>query len=115
VSPVSDAPADEHRPISGPVGRFLASLQREDCILLVLRDQLYEGSWQEMRQDLIDRREGRPCVFKLARRIDQDIERIDRLKAFEREQGIDLADYVDLAARLGLTPEPKADERQETV
>ncbi|MBN1346234.1 MAG: hypothetical protein JXQ73_26330 [Phycisphaerae bacterium] len=98
---MSEAPAEKRESVSGVVARFLAALEREDHVLLVLRDELYEGSWELMREDLIDRKEGRPCVFKLARRIGQDIERIDRLSAFEREQGVDLADQVDLAAELG--------------
>ena len=48
-----------------------------------------------MRQDLIDRREGRPYIFKLAQRITQDIERIDRLWTFEREHAVNLVDFVE--------------------
>jgi len=91
---VNDGPADEGRTIPNAVGRFLVTLQGEDRVLLVLRDQLYEGSWQTMRQDLIDRREGKPYIFKLAQRISQDIERIDRLWAFEREHEVNLADFL---------------------
>jgi hypothetical protein len=95
VLPVSDAPAGQERPVPETVKRFLDTLEREDRILLVLRDQLYEGSWSDMRQDLIDRREGKPYIFKLAQRIDEDIERIDRLCAFEREYAINLSDYLE--------------------
>lgn len=101
---MSDAPAHTNRLGRESLDRELASLQREDYILLVLRDDLYEGSWTLMRQDLIDRREGRPCVFKLSQRITRDVERIDRLRDLERAHGIDLADHVDLdvePARLG--------------
>jgi hypothetical protein len=101
VSPVSEAPAEKPGAVSEPIARFLASLEREDFVLLVLRDELYEGSWELMREDLIDRKEGRPCVFKLAKRISQDIERIERISSFEREQGMDLAEHVDLAAEIG--------------
>jgi len=92
---VSDAPAGRRRAVSDVVERFLATLGREDRVLLALRDQLYEGSWRELRQDLINRREGRPYIFKLAQRIASDIERIDRLSAFESEHAVNLVDYLD--------------------
>ncbi len=101
---MSDAPADPGRVPDGPVARFLTTLEREDHVLLVLRDELYEGSWQEMRRDLIDRREGRPCVFKLAQRIAQDIERIDRLAEFECSHKVNLADYLDVKGTPGVPP-----------
>ncbi len=97
---MSDAPTHTDHLARGALARELASLQREDYILLVLRDDLYEGSWALMRQDLVDRREGRPCVFKLSQRIARDVERIDRLRAVERAYGIDLADHVDLEIEL---------------
>jgi hypothetical protein len=95
VLPVSDAPAGQERHVSEVVKRFLDTLEREDRVLLVLRDQLYEGRWSDMRQDLIDRREGKPYIFKLAQRIGEDIERIDRLWAFERDQAINLSNYLE--------------------
>lgn len=73
---------------------FLRSLPREERHLLVLRKILYEGRWEEMERDLIARREGRPFIFKLQTRIDEDLRRIEMLRAYEDEHGVDLQEYV---------------------
>ena len=65
-------------------------------MLVVLKRELYEGSWDEMEADLRARLEGRPYIFRLAHRISEDLERIVRLRAFERQAGVDLGDYVGL-------------------
>jgi hypothetical protein len=49
-----------------------------------------------MIADLRARLEGRPFIFKLATRISEDLERIERLRAFEDQQRVDLCDYVKL-------------------
>ncbi len=66
----------------------------EQRMLVVLKRELYEGSWDEMVADLKARLEGRPYIFKLAHRIVDDLERIERLRSFEAKYGIDLSDYV---------------------
>ncbi len=73
---------------------FLRSLAKEDLQLLILRKVLYEGRWDEMEKDLIARRDGRPFVFKLQTRIDEDLKRIGMLRAYEQENGVDLQDFV---------------------
>ena len=65
-------------------------------MLVVLNRELYEGSWDDMVEDLQARLEGRPYVFKLASRIGDDLERIGRLRAFENDHDVDLGDYVRL-------------------
>jgi hypothetical protein len=92
VHDVSSAPADAHE----KVRRFVEGLTSEERMLVVLKRELYEGSWDEMAADLKARLAGRPYIFKLAHRIADDLERIERLTAFERETGADLADYVRL-------------------
>ena len=84
--------------LSDQVERFLMSLTPEERMLLVLKRQLYEGSWEMMLSDLRARLACRPYVFKLANRIRDDIQRIERLWTFERGQNVDLADYVNLDA-----------------
>ncbi len=74
---------------------YVASLGAEELTLLILRDELYDGSWEEMRSDLVGRRDGKPFIFQLATRIDEDLERIARLAAFEEEHNLDLGDYLD--------------------
>ena len=91
-------PSGHRKRLTGQVERFLMGLAPEERMLLVLKRQLYEGSWDMMLSDLHARLEGRPYVFKLANRIRDDIQRIERLRAFERDQNVDLADYVNLDA-----------------
>lgn len=78
------------------VRQFVERLTSEERMLVVLRRELYEGSWDEMVADLQARLEGRPYIFKLAHRIADDLERISRLREFERQAGVDLCDYVGL-------------------
>ena len=79
-----------------PAQRFADSLTSEERMLVVLKRELYEGSWDEMVADLRARLEGRPYIFKLAHRIIDDLERIKLLRAFERDHDVDLSEFVDL-------------------
>lgn len=65
-------------------------------MLVVLKRELYEGSWDEMVADLKARLDGRPYIFKLAHRIEEDLERIGRLRNFEAQEKIDLSRFVRL-------------------
>ncbi len=76
--------------------QFIESMTNEERMLVVLKGELYEGSWSEMEADLAARLEGRPYIFKLAHRITDDLERIKRLRQFEQDHGVDLSDYVKL-------------------
>lgn len=82
--------------IDANVGAFVDSLDNEHRMLVILKAQLYGGSWKPMLDDLQNRLQGKPYIFKLANRIKDDVDRIERMMAFESEQGIDLADYVEL-------------------
>ncbi len=73
---------------------FVAGLAEEEVMLLRLRDELYDGRWDAMLADLNDRLQGKPYVFKLAHRIQDDIERIERLNRFERQNNVNLASYL---------------------
>jgi hypothetical protein len=73
---------------------FVANLTEEEIMLVRLRDELYDGRWDAMLADLNDRLQGKPYIFKLAHRIQDDIERIERLNRFERQKGVNLADYI---------------------
>ena len=74
--------------------QFIATLGEEEIMLLRLRDELYSGRWDAMLADLNDRLQGKPYVFKLAHRIQDDIERIERLNRFERQFNVDLAKHI---------------------
>ena len=94
TKPVTSARRDASR--DRKVRRFLRRLSKEDTMLVVLKRELYEGSWDDMTADLKARLEGRPYIFKLVNRIGEDLERIARLRAFEEEHSVDLSDYVKL-------------------
>jgi hypothetical protein len=74
--------------------KFVQGLSEEEIMLLRLRDELYDGRWDSMLADLNDRLQGKPYVFKLAHRIQDDIERIERMNRFERQHGVNLAHYL---------------------
>jgi hypothetical protein len=82
--------------VSKAVSDFVNGLSNEHRMLIVLKAQLYDGTWEPMLDDLQNRLAGKPYIFKLANRIQDDIERIKQMQEFEAEHKIDLADYIDL-------------------
>jgi len=80
--------------VSKVVSDFVDGLSDEHHMLVVLKAQLYDGTWEPMLDDLQNRLAGKPYIFKLANRIKDDIERIEEMQEFETEHNIDLADYV---------------------
>lgn len=82
--------------VSKAVSEFVDHLSEESRMLVALKSQLYGGSWELMLDDLRNRLDGKPYIFKLANRIQDDIERIEKMAQFETDQGIDLADFVHI-------------------
>jgi hypothetical protein len=76
---------------------FIAGLSDEHRMLVILKAQLYGGTWEPMLDDLQNRLDGKPYIFKLANRIKDDIKRIEQMRKFEQEHNIDLAEYVELS------------------
>ncbi len=74
---------------------FVRGLRAEEVQLLVIRNELYDGSWEDMTRDLEDRRDGKPYIYKLINKIDEDLARIGQLKQYEQRHGIDLGDFLD--------------------
>ncbi|HDZ22569.1 MAG TPA: hypothetical protein ENH80_08380 [Phycisphaerae bacterium] len=89
---MGDVPAD----VQQKIRRFVERMTSEERMLVVLRQELYDGSWNDMETDLRARLDGRPYIFKLAHRIADDLDRIRRLRRFEQSVGADLTDYVDI-------------------
>lgn len=87
----------ENVSVNSVVEQYVRTLDNEHRMLVILKAQLYGGKWEPMLDDLKNRLEGKPYIFKLASRIKDDVERIEEMTAFEIEHGIDLADYVELA------------------
>jgi len=69
---------------------FLEGLTKEERLLVAIRDELYGGSWDEVLADLEARKSRKPHVVKLATRLEEDIARVEKLRAFEREHSVDL-------------------------
>lgn len=90
-------PAKEGRrgPEPKAVDEYVHRLSEEHKMLVALKAQLYGGSWEPMLDDLRNRLAGKPYIFKLVHRIQDDIERIEEMQKFEAEHKIDLAEYVD--------------------
>jgi len=80
---------------SHDVELYVAGLSKEHQMLVVLKSQLYGGSWEPMLDDLRNRLEGKPYIFKLINRINDDIDRIEEMRSFESEHGVDLSEYID--------------------
>lgn len=73
---------------------FFSRLSREEKQLLLLRNELYDGSWDEMESDLRHRLERKPYIFRLMNRIEDDLARIGLLRAYEEEYDVDLGVFL---------------------
>ena len=74
---------------------FAESLTKEERLLVLIRDELYEGSWEELETDLQARRERKPYIFKVNARIEDDLNRIEKLRDFEQLQQVDLRTLLE--------------------
>jgi hypothetical protein len=77
------------------IADFVKGLSAEHKMLIILKAQLYGGKWEPMYQDLKNRLEGKPYIFKLVNRINDDIERIEQMRQFEQQYDMNLCDYVN--------------------
>ena len=89
-----DKNGQEGRPEQDITQDIIERLTEEERMLIILQSELYEHSWQAMLDDLRNRLEGKPYIFKLAHRIQDDIARIEKLKALEEDHNVKLADFV---------------------
>lgn len=80
--------------VSKVVSDFVNGLSDEHRMLVILKAQLYDDMWEPMLDDLRNRLAGKPYIFKLINRIQDDIRRIEEMQEFESENNIDLADYI---------------------
>ena len=94
--PSKNSNKDGKTSVSNVLSDFVDGLSDEHRMLVVLKAQLYGGTWEPMLDDLKNRLGGKPYIFKLVNRINDDIERIQQMQIFEEEQNVDLADYVEL-------------------
>jgi len=75
--------------------------------LLILRDHLYEGSWELFLEDLRNRLTQRPMVYKISDNIHADIASI---KALMREEGLEVEDRPEDFRESDKARQRKADE-----
>jgi len=75
---------------------LIRKISEEHKMLIILKTQLYDNEWEPMLDDLKNRLAGKPYIFKLANRIQDDIQRIEEMRRIEKNHNIDLTDYVDL-------------------
>jgi len=82
--------------VSKVASEYAAGLSNEHRMLVVLKKELYDGTWEPMLDDLQNRLAGKPYIFKLVNRIKDDVDRIEEMRRFEAENNVDLGDYVEL-------------------
>ena len=87
----------EHAPdfdpsLDVPPEVFLQRLESYERVLLDLKDQLYEGSWERILEDLKARLDGKPYIYKLSQTISRDVAAIERMKAYELRQNVNLSE-----------------------
>jgi len=87
--------APQNHSVDAEVRRFVENLDEKHRMLVILKSQLYGNRWEPMLEDLRNRLEGKPYIFKLAGRIKEDIERIEKMQIFETEHSIDLSVLVE--------------------
>jgi hypothetical protein len=80
--------------IDPAVRGFLDILDDKHRMLIVLKMQLYGDRWEPMLEDLQNRLEGKPYIFKLVNRIKDDIERIEQMRSFEVEHNVNLSVFL---------------------
>ncbi len=69
---------------------FFQSLTKSDKMLVSLRDELYDGNWDTMAEDISNRMKGQPYLFKFVNRAEKDIQSIKRLNHYEEVHNINL-------------------------
>lgn len=73
---------------------FIARLESYERVLLDLKDQLYEGSWDRILGDLKARLENKPYMYKLGQTISRDMAAIERMRAYELRNNVNLSELV---------------------
>ena len=73
---------------------FMLRLPESESALIILRDELYKGSWKAMTRELQDRLAEKPCFPPLQKRIQKDLDSITKLRNFEREYDVNLAKFI---------------------
>jgi hypothetical protein len=93
--------AEPKREPTPELQNVLDSLTEDHRMLLTLREELYDGSWQAMLQDLRDRLEGRPHVFewtppdaRMRQTLTNHMKLIEQMRKAELDLGVNLAQWL---------------------
>jgi len=70
-----------------PPREVLAALDAPVRRLVAVVKTLYAGSWDDCAEDIRRRRAGKPYLFKLALGLDDELEWLHRLQAYEGARG----------------------------
>lgn len=89
--------SEQHESLDPAIQGFLDILDDKHRMLVVLKTQLYGDRWEPMLEDLQNRLEGKPYIFKLVNRIKDDIERIEQMRSFEAEHNVKLSNFLKLS------------------
>lgn len=66
----------------------------DEKMLVTLRDELHEGSWEKFLTFLNAKEDARPYNDKLVKRAKEDIPRIEVLQRYELDNKVNLADLL---------------------
>jgi len=90
----ASGPARSDPNLDVPSEVFIARLESYERVLLDLKDQLYEGSWDRILGDLKARMENKPYMYKLGQTISRDMAAIERMRAYELRNNVNLSELV---------------------
>jgi hypothetical protein len=88
-----------------PPAEVIKGLEPAVRRLVVAVKTLYAGSWDDCAEDIRRRRAGRPFLFKLALGLQDDLDWIHRLQAYEAARGEPFAIDGEAAALPGNPPQ----------
>jgi len=91
-------------------GQVLAGLALEVRRLVAAVKVLYAGHWEDCAEDIRRRRAGKPYIFRLALDLQDELEWLHRLQAYEVARGEPFA--IDDAAAGELLPAKPASPAQ---
>lgn len=83
-----------HPNLDVPPEIFIQDMAPYERVLLQLKEHLYEGSWERILDDLKARLNDKPYIFKLSQTIVRDVAAIERMKAYELQQHVNLSQLV---------------------
>ena len=94
MSEAGSSAADGDPTLDVPPEVFVESLAPYERVLVELKDQLYEGSWERILGDLRARLDNKPYIYKLSQTITRDLTAIERMRSYEIRQNVSLSQLL---------------------